>query len=80
MESLLQGIPRVVVYPDDILITGGTHEEYKSHLKEVLRQLQTAELRLQQSKCTFMAKSVQYLGHIVDAEGLHAIVDKVEAI
>ena len=47
MESLLQGIPHVVVYLDDILITGGTHEEHKSRLKEVLRRLQTAGLRLQ---------------------------------
>ena len=27
-----------------------------------------------------MAKLVQYLGHIIDAEGLHPIADKVEAV
>jgi hypothetical protein len=27
-----------------------------------------------------MAKSVQYLGHIIDAEGLHPITDKIEAV
>ena len=80
MESLLQGIPHVVVYLDDILITGSTNEEHKSHLKEVLRRLQSAGLRLQQSKCTFMAKSVQYLGHIIDGEGLYPIADKMEAV
>ena len=80
MESLLQGIPQVVVYLDDILVTGGTPEEHMCHLREVLQRLSTAGLRLQKNKCTFMATSVQYLGHVIDEKGLHPIGDKVEAV
>jgi DNA-binding phage protein len=54
MESLLQGIPHVVVYLDDILVTGGTPKEHMCHLREVLLRLSTAGLRLQKNKCTFM--------------------------
>jgi len=36
MESLLCGIPGVVVYIDNILITGKTTEEHLSALEEVL--------------------------------------------
>ena len=46
MESLLQGIPRVLVYLDDILITGVLQEEHLANLNEVLSRLQEAELRL----------------------------------
>ena len=47
MENLLRGIRGVVVYIDDILITGVTNEEHKMELEEVL---QTANLRLKKSK------------------------------
>ena len=38
MEKLLQGIPAVVVYIDDILITGKNEGEHLNDLKEVLNQ------------------------------------------
>jgi len=31
MESLLSGVPNVVVYHDDILVTGPTEEEHLAH-------------------------------------------------
>ena len=31
-------------------------------------------------KCTFLKTSVQYSGHIIDADGLHAAEEKVDAI
>ena len=35
---------------------------------------------LKREKCVFMAKSVSYLGHIIDSQGLHLTQDKVDAI
>lgn len=32
------------------------------------------------SKCEFMVPSVQYLGHRIDAQGLHPLQEKVRAI
>ena len=46
MESLLQGLSGVVVYLDDILVTGRTEEEHLSRLEEVLTRLEQAGLRL----------------------------------
>ncbi len=80
MESLLQGIDGVVVYLDDILVTGRTDEEHLATLEKVLDRMEQAGLRLKRSKCAFMASSVVYLGHRVDAEGLHPNPDKVEAV
>ena len=53
MDSLLKGIPGVVVYLDDILVTGPSEEEHLSSLKQVLTRLQEAGLRLNRRKCHF---------------------------
>ena len=70
MDSVLQGIPGVVCYLDDILVTGKDDEQHLEALREVLQRLQQHGLVLQQNKCAFMQESVEYLGHIVDAQGL----------
>ena len=58
MEKLLQGIPGVMVYIDDILITGNNEVEHLSNLKEVLNWLRQSGLRLKLAKCNFMVFSV----------------------
>lgn len=80
MENLLQGIPGVVVYIDDIGITGETDEAHLKALDEVLNRLEKAGLRLQRAKCHFMQLSIIFLGHKVDAAGLHPLREKVQAI
>lgn len=80
MEGLLQGIPHVSVYLDDILITGKNDVEHLATLEAVLTRFEEAGLRLKRSKCVFMAPSVEYLGHTIDAEGLHPTESKVKAI
>ena len=80
MESLLQGIPNVIVYIDDILITGKTESEHLSTLSKVLTKLEEAGLRAHRSKCKFMAKSVVFLGHMIDEHGVHPVKEKIQAI
>ena len=80
MEGLLKGIPLVVVYLDDILVSGVDDADHLRNLDEVLSRLEEAGLRLKRSKCAFMQKEVEYLGHIVDAQGLHPVEKKVKAI
>ena len=80
MESLLQGIEGVVVYLDDILVTGSTEEAHLKALEEVLSRLERAGLKVKRSKCVFMRPSVTYLGHVIDADGLHPLKERVRAI
>ena len=80
MERVLQGIPHVVVYIDDILLTGRDDHEHLETLKCVLGRLKEYGLRLKREKCFFMRPSVEYLGYLVDKDGLHALSTKVEAI
>ncbi|XP_039664152.1 uncharacterized protein K02A2.6-like [Perca fluviatilis] len=80
MDSLLQGIPYVATYLDDILVTGATEARHLENLEQVLKRLSDAGLRLKREKCVFMAPSVTYLGHSITAEGLRPVEDKVRAI
>ena len=80
MDTLLQGIPNTLCYLDDILITGKTDAEHLSNIEEVLKRLQENGLRVKPAKCKFMQSSVEYLGHCINASGVHTTDGKVEAI
>ena len=80
MDAILQGLPGVCVYLDDILVTGETEDKHLQNLEQVLSRLEKAGLQLQRQKCTFMQPSVEYLGHRISAAGLHPSEEKVRAI
>ena len=80
MDSLLQGLPHVCVYLDDILITGPTDEAHTKMLDEVLRRLNDADVHLKREKCFFMLPSVEYLGHRISASGLQPTDRKIKAL
>ncbi|KAL2095791.1 hypothetical protein ACEWY4_007939 [Coilia grayii] len=80
MEGLLAGIDHVVVYLDDILLTGVSEDQHLRTLDLVLSRLEEAGLRLKRSKCVFMAPEVEYLGHKISSKGLQPLEKKVQAI
>ena len=80
MENLLQGIPCVSIYLDDILITGPTETEHLATLDKVLSKMEAAGLRLKQQKCAFLLPAVEYLGHKISADGIQPTEEKVWAI
>ena len=46
MDEVLQGIPGVICYIDDILVTGKDEESHLKSLKEVFQRLETHGFRL----------------------------------
>ena len=80
METLLRDLPYVCVYIDDILVTGTDEHNHLNNLELVLQRLESAGLTLQKSKCIFTATSVEYLGNVIDKNGLHPSPSKVQAI
>ena len=67
IDAMFQGIPNVLCYLDDILITGSSDEQHMDTLNKVLDILLEAGIHLKQSKCEFMKYSVVFLGHRVDS-------------
>lgn len=80
MEGLLQGTSHVAIFLDDILLTRKDNQEHLQTLAMVLKWLQDAGLRLKRTKYLFMSEEVMFLGHKVDATGLHQVHEKVQAI
>ena len=65
---------------DDILIHGRNQIEHDVRLQAVLLRLQEARLALNVQKCEFSQGRMRFLGHIVDAQGVHADPEKTRAI
>ncbi|GJU74266.1 putative reverse transcriptase domain-containing protein [Tanacetum coccineum] len=70
----------VIVFIDDILIYSKTKEEHDAHLRLILELLKKEELYTKFSKCNFWLSKVQFLGHMIDSEGIHVDPAKIESI
>ena len=70
----------MICYLDDIRITSSSCQEHLEIVQKVLQQLEQYGIRARKSKCAFLCQAVEYLGHQVDAEGLHTLDTKVDAI
>ncbi|GJV09111.1 putative reverse transcriptase domain-containing protein [Tanacetum coccineum] len=70
----------VIVFIDDILIYSKSRKEHEGHLKLILKLLKEEELYAKFSKCEFWLSKVQFLGHMIDSEGIHVDPAKIEAI
>ena len=82
METVLRGMQweRAVLYLDDIIIFSQTVDEHLKRLQEVFERLKQANLTLKPSKCHFFQQEVEFLGHIVNQDGITTDPKKVEAV
>ena len=80
MTELLEGLPGVVCYLDDIVITGATREEHDQNLDKVLNAIRLAGLKLNKEKCVFGQSEIEFLGHTVRNEGVKISTEKVDAV
>ncbi|GJW77015.1 putative reverse transcriptase domain-containing protein [Tanacetum coccineum] len=55
-------------------------EEHDVHLRLILELLKKEELYAKFSKCDFWLSKVQFLGHVIDSEGIHVDPAKIESI
>ncbi|GKB48564.1 putative reverse transcriptase domain-containing protein [Tanacetum coccineum] len=69
MEELATQLPNI-----------STKEEHDAHLRLILELLKKEELYAKFSKCDFWLSKVQFLGHVIDSEGIHVDPAKIESI
>nr|GFC57317.1 putative reverse transcriptase domain-containing protein [Tanacetum cinerariifolium] len=70
----------VIVFIDDILIYSKDEKEHEEHLKAILKLLKKEELYAKFSKCEFWIPKVQFLGHVIDSQGIHVDPAKIEFV
>ncbi|GJS36488.1 putative reverse transcriptase domain-containing protein [Tanacetum coccineum] len=70
----------VIMFIDDILIYSKSEEEHEVHLKTILDLLKKEKLYAKFSKCEFWLQEVQFLGHVVNHDGIHVDPSKVESV
>ncbi|XP_035834062.1 uncharacterized protein LOC110881072 [Helianthus annuus] len=70
----------VIVFIDNILVYSRSKTEHMRHLREVLEVLRKEKLYAKFSKCAFWLHEVQFLGHVINSEGVLVDPSKIEAV
>jgi Reverse transcriptase (RNA-dependent DNA polymerase) len=79
MDLILAGLIFEVclVYLDDVIVFSTSLDQHLERLRLVLEQIRNCGLKLKTSKCSFMQKSVSFLGHVVSGDGITTDHEKV---
>ena len=82
MDLVLAGLQwsHCLVYLDNVIVIGRSFTEHLQNLQAVFKRLRQAGLKLKPSKCSLLQQEVQYLGHIVNREGISVDPGKVEKV
>ena len=80
MNKVLDNCPFAMTYLDDIIIFSDMEEEHLAHIEEIFRRLEAADLKMKRSKCDFFKKHIHYLGHLISADDIRPLKDKLDTI
>lgn len=80
MNGIFGHVPFTLVYLDDILVFSKTQEEHLEHVRQVLNMIRENKLYCKLSKCSFLQTELEYLGHLVGADGVRVNPKKVQAV
>ena len=70
----------MLVYMDGILTYSKTAEDNVAHVKAVFECLASNNWHIKEEKCALFLPKVEFLGHVVSAEGVKVAVDKIDAV
>jgi len=70
----------VIVFIDDILVFSKTKDEREGHLRELLEIMRRERLYAKYFKCDFWLREVQFLGHVVNHQGIMVDPAKIDSV
>lgn len=73
-------IEGVVVYFDDLLISGTTKEQHDIVLNQVINRAKQLNVKFNKNKIQYQTSEVKYLGHIFNEQGMKPDSEKIRAI
>ncbi|GJU64627.1 putative reverse transcriptase domain-containing protein [Tanacetum coccineum] len=71
---------KFTIMPFGLTNAPATWEDHEVHLGLVLELLKKEKLYAKFSKCEFWLREVQFLGHVINGDGIHVDPSKIEAI
>lgn len=80
VDGLFQGMEGIKVFMDDARITGVDETSHLRALEQFFKKCKEHGLKLNLSKSKFFQNEINFLGHKIDANGLHKTDDKIAAI
>lgn len=81
METqILRDCEGVIIYVDDIVVYGQNEEEYNRRVTKVLKRFQEYDIKLNDKKCQFKLKEIDFMGFKIDNEGVKISEGKLEAV
>jgi len=69
-----------ICYLDDIIVFGETPEQLMENLDRVFTRLKEKGLKVKPSKCVLFRNPIDFLGHMISADGIQPQPDKLAAI
>jgi hypothetical protein len=82
MDGLLGDLKwtKCLVYLDDVVAFGTDFDSVINNLRAVFERFRSAKLKLKPKKCELFRHRVEYLGHIISAEGVQPTPAKVASL
>lgn len=80
MESVLAGLDGIVVYLDDVLVSGRTQEEHDKRLELLLNRLKEYGILLNEDKCVINVSRLEFLGHEISEKGIRPTESRLSSI
>ena len=80
MNQVLQGLDFAIAYLDDVMIFSNKELAQLQYLETVFKRLQDAGLKLKEAKCDFFRSQIHYLGHMLSADGIQPLPEKLDSI
>ncbi|XP_055542980.1 uncharacterized protein K02A2.6-like [Wyeomyia smithii] len=80
METVLVGLKGIIIYLDDIVVFGASKIEHDKRLEELLKRLEQYGVLLNHQKCVYRANEIEFLGHVLNANGVKPTESRITAI
>ena len=80
VRQILEGIPCIFIYMDDILIHTKTLHDHMSSLRRIMEKLNEHQLQMNYNKMQLLTTKINFLGYSIQANKISPDISKIQAI
>ncbi|KHC71602.1 hypothetical protein MGS_04634, partial [Candida albicans P78042] len=80
VRQILEGIPCIFIYMDDILIHTKTLHDHMSLLRRIMEKLNEHQLQMNYNKMQLLTTKINFLGYSIQANKISPDISKIQAI